>query len=44
MTVREDHRVIGGGDVSVESSAHLLGRWLTCLSLMRDEVEVKVRG
>ena len=39
MTIGGDHRVIGGGDVSIESGTHSLGRWLTCLSLMRDVIE-----
>ena len=39
MTAGEDHGMIGGGDVSVEGGTHLLGRWLTCPSLMRDAIE-----
>ena len=39
MTVGEDHRMIGGGDVSIEGSTRLLGRWLTYPSLMRDVTE-----
>ena len=39
MTIGEDHQEIGGGDVSIESSTHSLGRWLACPSLMRDVIE-----
>ena len=44
MAIGEDQGVIGGGDVSIEGSTHLLGRWITCPSLMRDIIEGKSEG